>query len=167
MGATFTDPATSITLASSVSINCTFIASASPVLVISIVYMMVPPGLTVALWLRLSVLVAVNMAANGLTALAGRTPASGVASRPMPGFNVELKRGPLLASILPLDDEAAIPCGSGFAASARETSADGESTNNPELDNTLKQLLTAIRASEAPMRYLTMTGRFFLTVYSL
>src|SRR5215510_5423709 len=152
MGETFTDPATSITLASSVSINCTFKASALPVLVISIVYMMVPPGLTVALEQRLSVLVAVSDAATGLTALAARTPVNGAVARAISGFNDELKRELLLPSILPADDEASIPRGSGFAASARETSADGESPNNAELDRMLKQLLTAMSASDPPIR---------------
>src|SRR2546422_504598 len=54
-----------------VSVKLTLVASIAPVLVMVTVYIMVSPGLTVAICARLSVLVAVSVVANGLAILAG------------------------------------------------------------------------------------------------
>src|SRR5437667_3550508 len=82
-----------------VSVKFTLSAFNAPVLVMVTVYIMVSPGLTVAVWARLSVLVAVNVVANGLAAPTGSS---------FNGVFLPLCPAPIMES---RESAASLPCG--------------------------------------------------------
>jgi hypothetical protein len=124
-------------------------------------YMIVSPGLTGVL--RLSVLVAVRVVPPGLAGEAADALNSLAANELVEGFDVGLMKR-LPPSLI--DDDEPSSRSSGFLASAREPSADGAPMKSEEFDSTLKQLVTAISASEKPIRCLTRRGRFLVMVCS-
>ena len=143
MGEAATEPGTSVVFGSIVSEKLTPVASAPPLLVISIVYIIVSPGLTGVL--GLAVLVAVSAAPKGEAAAT---------------FNIIAARGSLAGwpagfNRLLLKANRSVASGESdraFGAAGRVRAASGGDASGEESERTFRPVLRATKARTQPSK---------------